>query len=131
MPRREYSEETKAQVMAALLAGQSVNSAAREYQIPKGTISHWRDTATGKVAESAAAVDSSESDRTQKSPSLDDLLLSYVETNLVTLREQAQFFRDRQWLSRQQASELAVLHGVIADKTIRILEAYGSGSGNA
>lgn len=131
MARREYSEETKAQVMAALLAGQSVNSAAREYQIPKGTISHWRNTATGKVAESAAAADLSESDRTQKSASLDELLLSYVETNLVTLREQAEFFRDRQWLTRQQASELAVLHGVIADKTIRILEAYGGGSGNA
>ena len=131
MARREYSEETKAQVMAALLAGQSVNSAAREYKIPKGTISHWRNTATGKVAESVTVEDGSESDRTQKSASLDELLLSYVETNLETLRAQSESFKERQWLSRQQASELAVLHGDIADKTIRILEAYGGGSGNA
>jgi transposase-like protein len=121
MARREYSDELKAQVMAALLAGQSVSSTAQAYKIPKGTVSSWRKAALGKVAEGAV-----ESDATQKSTTLDDLLQGYVETNLVTLREQSQFFRDKEWLKRQQASELAVLHGVLADKTVRILEAYGN-----
>lgn len=120
--RREYSDETKAQVMAALLAGQSVSSAAQEYKIPKGTVSSWRKVAqglaAGRVGESA----------TQKSVTLDDLLQGYVEENLVTLREQSVFFRDKGWLKEQPASELAVLHGVIADKTVRILEAYGGPS---
>lgn len=120
MARREYSDETKAQVMAALLAGQSVSSAAQQYKIPKGTVSSWRKVALGKAA--ATVVDS---DVTQKSTTLDDLLQGYVEANLVTLREQSVFFRDKEWLRKQPASELAVLHGVLADKTVRILEAYG------
>jgi transposase-like protein len=37
-----YDESTKAAVMGALLAGQSISSVAREYQIPKGTVSEWK-----------------------------------------------------------------------------------------
>ena len=115
--RREYSDETKAQVMAALLTGQAVSLVAKEYAIPKRTVAHWKNTAIAKV----------QSDGTKKvdGPSLDDLLRSYMEANLVTLREQSIFFRSEKWLHRQGASELAVLHGVLADKTIRILEAWG------
>ena len=119
MTRREYSDETKAQVMAALLAGQSVSSAAHEYKIPKGTVSSWRKLALNK----AVGVDAN---ATQKGTSIDALLQNYVEANLVTLREQSEFFRDRDWLKEQSASELAVLHGVVADKTVRILEAWGN-----
>ena len=118
MVRREYSDEIKAQVMAALLAGQAVSLVAKEYAIPKRTVAHWKNTAIAKV----------QSDGTKKSdgPTLDQLLRAYADTNLVTLREQSVFFRDPKWLHRQSASELAVLHGVIADKTIRILEAWGN-----
>lgn len=122
--RREYSDETKAQVMAALLAGQSVSAAAREYNLPKGTVSSWRKAALNKAA--GGDVDA---DATQKGSTLDDLLQGYVEENLVTLREQSIFFRDKEWLKKQPASELAVLHGVVADKTVRILEAYGNAGG--
>ena len=121
MARREYSDETKAQVMAALLAGQSVSAAARDYKIPKGTVSSWRKAALDRATGSAV-----ESEATQKGTTLDDLLQGYVEANLETLREQSVFFRDGEWLKRQPASELAVLHGVLADKTVRILEAYGN-----
>lgn len=103
--------------MAALLAGQSVSAVAREYSLPKGTVSSWRQQAQRRVQV--------ESDSTQKGASLDGLLLAYVQENLTTLREQAQFFRDPKWLQRQGASELAVLHGVVADKTVRLLEAFG------
>lgn len=41
----------------------------------------------------------------------------------MTLREQVKVFRDPNWLKQQSASEAAVLHGVIADKQIRLLEA--------
>ncbi len=34
-----------------------------------------------------------------------------------------EFFRDEDWLYKQDASELTVLHGVVSDKTIRLLEA--------
>ena len=36
-----HSEEVKAAVMQALLAGQSISSAAKEYNIPRGTVADW------------------------------------------------------------------------------------------
>ena len=112
--RKEYTDETKAQVMAALLAGQSVNAVAREYKIPKGTGSSWRIRDVPGVAK----------DATQKT-ALDDLLFAYVQQSLLTLTTQVEFFRDKDWIRKQSASELAILHGVVTDKAIRLLEAHG------
>lgn len=114
---RSYSEETKAAVMASLLTGQSVSSVAREYKIPKGTVSDWKRQAEGVGSEP-----------TQKRE-IGALLLDYLHTNLRTLKKQSETFADEKWLKLQSASELAVLHGVIADKTIRLLEALASEEG--
>lgn len=108
---KTYSEETKAAVMASLLTGQSVSSVARAYKIPKGTVSDWKRQAEGVASEP-----------TQKKE-IGPLLLAYLHTNLQTLTKQSMVFADEQWLKQQSASELAVLHGVLADKTIRLLEA--------
>jgi transposase-like protein len=113
--RSTYSEETKAAAMAALLAGQSVSSVAREYSIPKGTVSGWKDAA-GKVADGA----------TQKGD-VGDLLMEYLRTNLRALTVQANTFSDPEWLKKQDASQLAVLHGVMTDKAVRLLEAMSAG----
>lgn len=115
MARATYSDETKAQVMAALLTGQSVSSVAREYNLPKGTVSAWRKRDSRQVAE----------DATQKGTPIDELLSGYLKENLKTLRAQAEFFREETWLKKQEASQLAVLHGVLSDKAIRLLEAFG------
>jgi len=115
MARREYDDETKAAVMAALLTGQSINAVAREYKIPKATVSSWRERNLQSVAANA----------TQKGTPIDDLLSGYVKENLRTLRAQAEFFREETWLKQQEASQLAVLHGVLSDKAIRLLEAFG------
>ncbi|GIV73552.1 helix-turn-helix domain-containing protein [Caldilinea sp.] len=113
LPER-YPDEVKAQVMAALLAGQSVSAVAQEYNIPKGTVSNWKRKAHQAMAGESLG-----------RKSLDELLFAYVAENLATLREQVRVFRDRDWLRGQSASEVAVLHGVLADKTIRLLEAFG------
>lgn len=105
----KYSDETKAAAMAALLTGQSVSQVARDYDIPKGTVSAWK-TRGGRV------------NATQKKE-IGDLILDYLCTNLTTLRAQAEFFRDEKWLARQSAESAAVLHGVMTDKAIRLLEA--------
>ncbi len=115
MARATYTDETKAQVMAALLTGQSVSSVAREYNLPKGTVSAWRKRDSRQVAE----------DATQKGTPIDELLSGYLKENLKTLRAQAEFFREETWLKKQEASQLAVLHGVLSDKAIRLLEAFG------
>ena len=40
-------------------------------------------------------------------------------------------FGDPEWLKKQSAGELAVLHGVAVDKGIRLLEALEAGGGDA
>ncbi len=102
--------------MAALLTGQSVSSVAKEYKIPKGTVSGWRNQAANGVANIS----------TQKKEETGDLLWDYLRTSLKTLKAQAEHFGDKDWLKQQNAADLAVLHGVAADKAIRLLEAVSS-----
>lgn len=118
-PKTEYSDETKAAALAALLTGQSVSAVAREYKLPKGTVSNWKNHQPAQGVQS---------DRTQKSEAVSALLIDYLQTNLETLKIQSVFFRDVAWLTKQNAADLAVLHGVMTDKTIRLLEALGGSS---
>lgn len=116
---RKYSNETKAAVLAALMTGQSVSSVAKEYRIPKGTVSSWWSR-SGGVAELA----------TQKEGAIGDLLLDYLQENLKALRFQAVKFQDQTWLNRQSASDAAVLHGVMTDKAVRLIEAMSNAANN-
>ena len=112
---RNYSDETRAAVMAALLAGQSISAAAKEYNIPKGTVSDWKRKAEQETEGVGASP-------TQKEE-IGDLLLDYIQTSLKTLKAQVEHFGDKTWLNTQDAGSLAVLHGVQTDKAIRLLEA--------
>ncbi len=111
--RQTYSDETRAAVMAALLSGQSLSKVAKEYKIPKSTVANWSADAHryGTVPN-------------QKRERVGDLLIAYLEASLNTLHKQVELFADEGWLFKQPASEAAVLHGVIADKAIRLLEAF-------
>lgn len=106
-----YTGDQKAAVLAALLAGQSIGSIAREYKIPKSTISGWKNE-PAQVRES----------RTQKNE-IGGLILEYLKANLTALKVQTIMFSDQAWLAKQNAADVAVLHGVMTDKAIRIIEA--------
>lgn len=120
MQGKEYPPEVKSQVMGALLQGQGVNEVARVYQIPKACVSRWKKELSAEQLEQLG---------TQKKDEIGELLTSYLRENLVTLQVQSVHFRDGKWLQKQSASELAVLHGVVTDKTIRLLEASERASG--
>ena len=109
MARKGYSPEEKAVVLAALMQGQSINSASREYKIPKSTISRWKN-------EPVPASDTQKSD-------IGELVLEYLRANLKALKAQTETFSDPRWLKTQGAQELAILHGVMTDKAVRLLEA--------
>lgn len=111
--RAEYTEETRAAVMAALLTGQSISHVAGKYNIPVGTVKRW----------SAAAKSDLQPVRTEKRERIGDLIIDNVEAELETTKQMQNVFRDETWLKKQSASELAVLYGVIKDKTFRVLEA--------
>jgi transposase-like protein len=114
----KYSEETKAAVMSALMAGQSVSSVSDEYKIPRGTVAGWSAKING---ENCLPVSNT------KREEIGDLILAYLRENLKTLQAQAVMFRDANWLKEQDASSSAVLHGVMTDKAIRLLEAMSAG----
>ena len=105
---RHYTPETKAAVMAALLAGQGTTEVAREYEIPASTVSRWKRKARQEVG---------------RSDDVGELLLGYLTENLTTLTAQAKVFREAEWLRTQDAADVAVLHGVLTDKAVRLLEA--------
>lgn len=116
---RQYKDETRAAVMVALLTGQSVSSIAKQYNIPKGTVSNWKRSAGGTVK------------RTQKTERIGELLIGYLQSNLEALSAQAEQFKNHDWLRKQTASDAAVLHGVMTDKAIRLLEALSKSSEHA
>lgn len=117
--RRKYSDETKTAVMTALLAGQSVSSIAKEYKIPKGTVSYWKTNGIGTELP------------TQKSERIGSMIIDLLAQELDTLKTMAGKFSDEKWLDKQPASDLAVLYGVMQDKAFRKLEALGVSSDTA
>lgn len=116
MGRREYSDEIKAQVMAALLAGQSVSKTAERFEIPKGTVSGWAKRAGAGVRGELATV------ATQKRERIGHLIIDNLEAEMEATKAMTNVFKDEQWLRKQEASQLAVLFGVIKDKTHRVLQ---------
>lgn len=115
--RREYDEATKAAVMAALLAGQSVSVVASEYKIPLGTVKRW----------SASAKEMLEPVRSAKKERIGELVLDNLEASLLFTKSMTDVLNDAKWLKKQRASEIAVLYGVVQDKTYRVLEALPDG----
>jgi transposase-like protein len=113
--RKTYDDRTKAAVMASLLAGQSVAEVSAEYNINRDTIKSWKSRQLN--GENVATV------ATEKREQIGDLLFDYLLMILKTLKIQAEHFGDKNWLNRQSADALAVLHGVSVDKAVRLLEA--------
>ena len=101
--------------MAALLSGQSVTEVAAQFNLGKATVSRWRSTISLERLEQIG---------TEKTENLERLLMNYVRQNLKTLTAQSEVAGRASYIEKQPASELAVLHGVMADKTVRILAAF-------
>lgn len=107
---KPHSEETRAQVMAALMAGQGITQIASQYKLPERTVRKWREEQFAEICR-------------KKSERLDDLTFNYLSSLLTTLRAQAEHVADKRYVQKQPASEIAMLHGVMADKALRIFEA--------
>lgn len=117
MARAQYSDELKATAMAALLSGQSINVVAEKYNIPRGTISAWATRERNALRGDPGVLDGEQRER------IGGLIIDNAEAMLETTKEMMDVFKNKKWLERQSASEVAVLFGVIADKTYRLLEA--------
>jgi len=116
-----YSPETRAAVLAALLEGQGTSKVAADFKLPWGTVRAWHS----KMRQGASPM---RHVATEKKDAIGALLVEYLHTNLETLRQQSLIARDPVWLKQQSAADFAVLHGVLTDKTIRLLEALSAGN---
>jgi transposase-like protein len=109
-----HSPEVKAAVTAALLAGQGQAQVAREYHLPLSTVGSWIHEIRGNDKSPLPRSDSQE---------IGLLLLDYIKTTLRVLKRQVEAAGDANYLAKQSGTDFAVLHGVLADKVIRLLEA--------
>lgn len=113
MRGRAHQDDVKARVIAALLAGAGVVEIARELELPHNTVSDYKKQIPQTKLDEL---------RQKKGERLDDLVYDYLVQNLETLRAQSVAVSDVAYIQKQPAGELATLHGVMADKTVRLLE---------
>lgn len=112
--RVRYSNEVRAQVIAALLSGQSAVFVSRQFNVPIGTVRSW----WSRENRGANIVDTTDATRTR----IGELIVEYLSEALQTMIAQVRVARDEKWLKAQEGSQFAVLHGVISDKATRIIE---------
>lgn len=114
MRGKKHSDEIQAQVMAALLAGQGVTEVSEQYNLPDSTVSDLKKRVDEEFGDLRTK---------NKGEQIEALLFGYLSTTLQTLKCQSEIAGEREYIFKQPADSLAVLHGVMADKSIRLLEA--------
>jgi hypothetical protein len=110
--------EVRAAVVAGLLVGQSAAELAAAYNVPESTVRSWKSRELAGANALAAAGPAAQE-------RIGRLLVEYLTESLTALKRQVQVFADEAWLKKQSASAAALLHGVLADKTLQLLEAFG------
>ena len=106
---RPTDPEIVMQVQAALLAGMAVTEAARKWSLPERTVRRLN----GEIGR----LEGGEADELGRR--LAELLLANAEGMMGIAR----VAKDENYLKAQQAGGLAQLYAVLADTTIRLLEA--------
>lgn len=131
-----HDTATRAAVLALLATGTSVRKAAKECGVGVATVSRWRDehgTPVPVVSPDTTVIVAPvgtvfHEDGTQKRRrEIGEQLYDYMSISIETLTAQLRLFGDVNWLTKQPAGELGTLHGIVADKTARILAAYQRG----
>lgn len=117
--RATIPDEVKAAALADLLL-LSPSAVAAKHGIKRATVYKWIER-----QEHLAYTGGSELSNVVelKKSRIGALALAYLEANLNAQIAQAYVTSDPNYINRQPAGELAILHGVLADKSIRLLEA--------
>lgn len=111
---KAHSEETRAQVIAALLAGQGVREISRQYNVPRSSVSRIKQ---------ALSSDEQGQIGTQKRERIAELVETHLVESLKAAASLAQKVTNNDWFIKQNAADIGVLYGILTDKSIRILEA--------
>lgn len=115
--KARYSDDLKAQAIAAVKAGEPIAGAARNLKVPESTVRTWAKQAGADFAEI----------RGKKKADIVELIADCLSENLTTLAAISRFVAENpSWMRKQRADELANFYGVTADKAVRILEAQAA-----
>ena len=109
---KDHSNRFVAQALAMMMLGASVQEISDKLAIPKQTISEWRAYLPAELGQV----------RTKKED-VEDLLGQYLEKSLRAILAQLDVIGDPDWIRTQTAGELATLHGVVFDKSVRVYDA--------
>ena len=120
-PRSVIPDEIKAAAMADLLLLSPATVAAK-YGLKPATVRQWKSRELPEQTPIDVTVVA------LKKQHIGALMLEYLEASLNALTAQAYVASDPEYINRQPASELAILHGVIADKSVRLVEALQHGT---
>lgn len=118
---KTYPNELKAQVIAERNAGASWKSLSARYEAPIPTIRHWVQSAP---------------DSTLKTTRLsaydwDAMALRLVDGSVSAVGSIQRITTNEKWIAGQNAHDLAILYGVIADKLYRLLNAVRRSPGDS
>jgi transposase-like protein len=111
-----HPPELRAQVMAAIIAGTTINDAARRFNLDTGLVSRWAAADAAVAATRAANVRSPEA--------LEAMLFDLVAEHITTLRAQLQAAAATAYVQGQTAGDLAQLLGAERDTLIRLLAGF-------
>lgn len=115
----KYDDGTRGTALAALLAGNTPRRVAEEHGIPLNTVKSWRRRLKrGEIA------------MLHPKKGNDGLMHEYIESVLRSLIAQSSTLQDREWIQRQGAGAVALLYGIVFDRTIRSLELLSSVTGD-
>lgn len=120
--RTKIPEEMRAAALADLELMSSAAVAAK-YGLKPATVRKWRSREMAALAPLDVTTVSLKKQR------IAALMLEYLEAGLNALTAQAYVASDPTYINRQPANELAILHGVIADKSVRLVEALHGNEG--
>lgn len=110
-----HDVDVKAAVMAALLAGASLNQAAKDFpEVPISTIKRWKREAA----------------RTVKMEKLTDLLIQHLSKGLEAASTITAASMDSEWLSKQRGSDRAAILREINASIFRIAGALDNEESN-
>lgn len=115
MPRgKAHSDEVRAEVMAALLAGLSVSDVARKYALDKSVVSRIRASLDSEKLQQVA---------TENEIRIDQHLAEALQAHLKLQQAIATVCANENYLREQTASDIADLLKVSQDHSVRLLEA--------
>lgn len=112
-----HANHIVAQALAMLMLGASIQEVSDKLAVPKQSVSRWRELLPANVGQTGT-----------KKEVIEDLYGQYLEKSLRAILAQLDVISDPDWIRTQNASDLATLHGVVFDKSVRVFDAARRGA---